>query len=80
MLATDCCEGGGNRQRRVGERAYMGTLGFGQRLFAILFQRVSKMTVFCGFQSADWTWFAFEHIILDAVQGVNQVAMQQKDA
>lgn len=39
----------GNRQRRVGEGAYMGGLGFGQALFAILFQESSKTPDFCGF-------------------------------
>jgi hypothetical protein len=38
FLATERCGGGGSRQRRVGERAYMDALRFGQRLFAILFQ------------------------------------------
>jgi hypothetical protein len=37
-LATNACGAGENRQRRVGEGAYMGGLGFGQRLFAILLQ------------------------------------------
>ena len=37
-----------NRQRRVGEGAYMGALRFGQRLFAILFQRGEKLPDFRG--------------------------------
>ena len=43
MLATERCGGGEARQRRVGERAYMGALRFGQRLFAILFQRRAQI-------------------------------------
>ncbi|WP_394730775.1 hypothetical protein [Altererythrobacter sp. GH1-8] len=39
-----------NRQRRVGEGAYMGGLESGQRLFAILFQQTSKTQEFCGFR------------------------------
>jgi len=50
MLATDRCGAGGNRQRRIGERAYMGALGFGQRLFAILFQIGAAFADFCGFR------------------------------
>ncbi len=49
MLATVRCGAGENRQRRVGERAYMGDLRFGQRLFAILFHKCAQIPVFCGF-------------------------------
>jgi hypothetical protein len=43
MLATVAIEPGKTRQRRVGERASRPASGFGQRLFAILFQRSSKI-------------------------------------
>ena len=42
MLATDPVERL-SRQRRVGERPYMGALRFGQRLFAILFRDRAKI-------------------------------------
>src|SRR5690606_36003043 len=41
-LATDATGAGENRQRLIGERAYMDGLGFGQRLFATLLRRPEK--------------------------------------
>lgn len=49
MLATNRSRAGKNRQRRVGERPYMGALRFGQRLFAILFHARAKIAEFRGF-------------------------------
>ena len=49
MLATIAIEPVKDRQRRVGERAYMGELDSGQRLFAILFQKLEKTSEFCAF-------------------------------
>ena len=53
MLATVRCGAGENRQRRVGERAYMGALRFGQRLFAILFRECERMADFRRFPASN---------------------------
>ena len=59
-----------NRQRRVGERPYMGALRFGQRLFAILFRDRAKIAEFrrfaAAFACARW-WLAagFQRAIND---------------
>ena len=50
VLATDAMEPE-NRQLRVGERPYMGGVGFGQRLFAILLRRPGNPQEINVFQS-----------------------------
>ena len=55
VLATDAMEPE-NRQLRVGERPYMGGVGFGQRLFAILLRPARNTAEIRCFQYGEGAW------------------------